>query len=124
VPPDRLREEVARHAGDETPEVRVISAASDVSPLEWLTNDEDSARREAEETAGAAAAAVGGEAAIVDAGAGSTDPVEAIEDALREWPADEVLLVTPPDEDANWLEAGAGSEARERIGVPVTHVTV
>jgi hypothetical protein len=122
VPPDRVRDEVARHTGEESPEVRIVSAASDVSRLEWLANDEDAARREAEDTAGSAAAAVGGEAEVVDAGAGSTDPVEAIEDALREWPADEVLLVTPPDHDANWLETGAGAEARTRIGVPVTHV--
>jgi hypothetical protein len=121
---DRFRDEVARHASATDAQVRVVSAASDVSRLDWLANDEDSARAEADETARAVADAVRGEAEVVDAGVGDTNPVRAIEDALREWPADEVLLVTPPDEDANWIETGAGAEARERFGVPVTHVTV
>ncbi len=121
---ERLREEVSRAAGGEDAEVRIVSPASDVSRLEWLANDEDSARREADDKAAEAAAAVAPEASVVDAGVGDSDPVKAIEDALREWPADEVLVLTPEGEDANWLETGAGEEAQERFGVPVRHVTV
>ena len=50
--------------------------------------------------------------------------MQAVEDALREWPADEVLVVTPPDEKATWLEEGAGEEARRRFGVPVVELTL
>ena len=53
-----------------------------------------------------------------------TDPVQAIEDALRTFPADEVLVVTRPDDDASWLEEDSAQEARERFGVPVTRLTV
>ena len=55
---------------------------------------------------------------------GDTDPVQAIEDALRTFPADEVLVVTRPDDDASWLEQDSAQEARERFGVPVTRLTV
>ena len=71
---------------------------------------------------GAAKQAVEPEAQEVEAGVGDTDPVQAIEDALREFPADEVIVVTRPGDEASWLEAGAGEEAKRRFRVPVTHL--
>jgi hypothetical protein len=118
VPGDRLGAELgARSEGDV--EVRVVSPASDVSRLEWLANDEDEARSEAERKAVETARSA--DANVVDAGVGDPDPLKAIEDALREWPADEVVVVTPPEDEANWLEADA-RKARERFAVPVTHL--
>ena len=64
------------------------------------------------------------EAGAVDSEVGDTDPVQAIEDALRTFPADELLLVTRPDDDAGWLEEGAAAEAFERFSLPVTHLVV
>ena len=55
---------------------------------------------------------------------GDSDPVKAIEDALREFPADEVLVITHPDEDASWLEAGSGKTAQTRFALPIRLVTV
>jgi hypothetical protein len=49
--------------------------------------------------------------------------VQAIEDALRQFPAEEVIVVTPDDE-AGWLEQDSAEEASERFGVPVTHLVV
>jgi len=64
------------------------------------------------------------EAASTETEVGDTDPVQAIEDALRTFPADEVLVVTRPDDDASWLEQDSAEEARERFGVPLTRLTV
>jgi hypothetical protein len=121
---DALRARVREQAGDEAAEVRVVAPAADVSPLEWLASDEDEARDEAAETAEESARAVAGEARVAEAGVGDTDPVQAIEDALREFPADEVIVVTRAGEEAGWLERGAAGEARERFGVPVSHLVV
>jgi hypothetical protein len=118
VPGDRLRAELGAR-GDGDVEVRVISPASDVSRLEWLANDEDDARAEAERKAEQTARSA--DARVVDAGVGDPDPLKAIEDALREWPADEVVVITPPEDEANWLESDA-DEARERFGAPITHL--
>ena len=118
VPGDRLRAELGSR-GDGDVEVRVISPASDVSRLQWLANDEDDARAEAERKAEQTARSA--EARVVDAGVGDPDPLKAIEDALREWPADEVVVITPPEDEANWLESDA-DEARERFGAPITHL--
>jgi hypothetical protein len=118
-----LRDAVREHAGDEA-EIRVVAPASDVSPLQWLASDEDEAREKAAGVASEAAESVEPEAARTEAEVGDTDPVQAIEDALRTFPADEVLLVTRPDDDASWLEEDSAQEARERFGVPVTRLTV
>jgi hypothetical protein len=116
-----LRDTVRAHAGDNA-EVRVVATASDLSPLQWLANDEDRARTKAAGVAREAARAVGPEAKRTEARVGDSDPVQAIEDALRTFPADEVVVVTQPGEDASWLEQDSAEEARERFGVPVTHL--
>lgn len=119
-----LREKLRERSGGEDAEVRIVASAADVSPLEWLANDEDDARADAERVAEDAARATEGEATTVEAGVGDSDPVKAIEDALREFAADEVVVVTRPGEDANWLERDTGAQADERFGVPVTHLAV
>jgi len=118
---DAVRERVLQHAGDGDAEVRIVAPAADVSPLQWLANDEDAARAEADEAASRVAAAVSGEARV-ETEVGDSDPVKAIEDALRTFPADEVIVVTPAGEKANWLEADAGADAADRFDVPVTAI--
>ncbi len=54
----------------------------------------------------------------VEARVGDVDPLQAIEDALRMFPADEVIVLTAPDEEATWLEAGLGEKAQERFWFP------
>jgi GABA permease len=53
---------------------------------------------------------------------GARDPIRAADDALREFPADEVVFATHSGADANWLEQGVVEAARSRYDVPVTHV--
>jgi hypothetical protein len=118
---EAVRERVLQHAGGGEAELRVVAPAADVSPLQWLANDEDAARAEAGEAASRMASAVGGEARV-ETEVGDSDPVKAIEDALRTFPADEVIVVTPAGEKANWLEADAGRDAAERFNVPVTAI--
>ena len=114
---EAVRSRVLEHAGGEA-ELRVVAPAADVSPLQWLANDEDAARAEAAEAASRMADAVGGAETEV----GDSDPVKAIEDALRTFPADEVIVVTPAGEKANWLEEDAGRDAADRFSVPVTTI--
>jgi hypothetical protein len=55
---------------------------------------------------------------------GDSDPNIAIEDALRTFPADEIIISTHPPERSHWLERGVVESAREDIELPVTHVVV
>ena len=118
-----LRERVREHAGTEDADVRVVAPAADVSRLEWLATDEDDAREEAADLAERSARAVAPEA-DVEAEVGDVDPVQAIEDALREFPADELIVVTHAESEAGWLEKDEGAEALERFDLPVTRLVV
>ncbi len=110
---------VRAHAGADA-EVYVVAPASKISWIDRLTNAEDDARSDAAERAEAASEEAPSEQA--EAHVGDVDPLQAIEDALREFPADEIVLMTAPDEDASWLEVGLGPEARKRFSLPVTHL--
>jgi hypothetical protein len=123
VEASELRECLRGHAGSDA-DVRVVAPASDLSPLQWLANDEDEARGEAAEIAGETERAARPEAARVETEIGDSDPVQAIEDALRRFPAEEILVVTRRGEEANWLEEDAAEAASERFGVPVTQLVV
>jgi hypothetical protein len=121
VPAADLQASVRAHAGEDA-EVLVVVPASRISPLDWLTNDEDDARADAAERADELAEAA--PTADVESRVGDSDPVKAIEDALRTFPADELIVVTLPDEDAGWLEEGSAETALEVFSLPVTHLVV
>jgi GABA permease len=55
---------------------------------------------------------------------GESDPNLAIEDALRVFPADEIVLSTHPPERSHWLERNVVERARQEIDLPITHVVV
>jgi GABA permease len=55
---------------------------------------------------------------------GDSDPNMAIEDALRVFSADEIVISTHPPERSRWLEHGVVDRARERIDLPISHVVV
>jgi hypothetical protein len=56
---------------------------------------------------------------------GDADPLQALEDALATYPADEIVLFTHPGGDRNWQEEGLVDAAKERFGsTPVRHVVV
>lgn len=69
-----------------------VVAPRRVSTLQWLASDEDEARTEAEVRALEAEWTLSDEAEA-EGEAGDVDPVQAVADALRTFPADEILLV-------------------------------
>ena len=121
VSDDALRDLVRTRAGDDA-ETLVVAPASDISRLGWLTNAEDDARAAASTLAATTAAAA--PSANVEASVGDSDPMKAIEDALRTFSADEILVVTRPDDQAGWLEEGSAEAAAARFRLPITHATI
>ncbi len=94
------------------------------SPLRHWVSDEDAARAAAEKRLEASLAKL--HAAGIDARGeiGDGDPLQAIEDAVRTFRPDEVIISTHPEGRSHWLERGVVSRTRERFDVPVTHVVV
>jgi len=94
VPASALKLAVRDHVDPEA-EVRLVSSPS-LSFLEWVTNDEDEARTEAEELAAEGGRALDGPGPV-ELELGDADPVQAVKDALQTFPADEILLVSPSE---------------------------
>ena len=114
-----VRDRVRAHAGADA-ELLVVAPASKVSKLEWLTNADDDARAEA--AARVEDVAESAPAEEIETRVGDSDPIQAIEDALRDFRAEELILITRPGDDAYWLEEGSGREATKRFSLPVTHL--
>lgn len=55
---------------------------------------------------------------------GAHDPLQAADEALREFPADELVLALARDQGTAWLEEGVVETARERYSVPVRSLTL
>jgi GABA permease len=94
------------------------------SPLRQWASDVDGARDDAQARLDTSLAAM--RAAGVDASGevGDGDPIQAIEDSLRTFRPDELVIATHPPGKSHWLERGVVEKARERFALPVTHVTV
>jgi GABA permease len=94
------------------------------SRLKTWTSDSDAAREAAQarlDTTLRRLSEVGIEA---EGEVGDLDPLVAIEDAVRTFHPDEIVISTHPAGKSNWLERGVVSAARERFDVNVTHVVV
>ena len=116
-----LREEIKRRSEGYHEQVLVVCPALN-APLKHWVSDEDAARGAAQERIEASLARLA-EAGIDARGeVGDGDPLQAIEDALRTFGADEVIISTHPEGRSHWLERGVVTGARERFTVPITHV--
>ncbi|MCP9484575.1 MAG: universal stress protein [Gaiellaceae bacterium MAG52_C11] len=104
-------------------QVLVVTPALN-SPLRHWASDEDGARVDAQERLDASLARLAREGIEARGEVGDGDPLQAIEDALRTFGADEIVISTHPEGRSNWLERNVVGEAGARFDVPITHVVV
>jgi hypothetical protein len=118
---ETLRREVcARAAGCES-DVLVVAPALN-TPIRHWTDEEDAARANARARLGEELAVLAGLGVRARGEIGADDPLQAIDDALRTFPADEIVISTHEHERSNWLEEDVVERARAAYGMPVTHV--
>jgi hypothetical protein len=118
-----LRGKVVERATAADADVLVVCPALN-SPLRHWTSDEDHARGLAQERLEASLAALADEGVEAQGEVGDADPLQAMEDALRLFGADEIVISTHPPGRSNWLEKDVIEHARERFDLPITHVVV
>lgn len=94
------------------------------SRLKTWTSDEDPARAAAQERLDATLSRLASVGIEARGSVGDVDPLVAIEDAVRLFRPDEIVVSTHPEGRSNWLERGVVASVRERFDVPVTHVVV
>jgi len=118
-----LREMIRERSEGVRAEILVVTPALN-SPLRHWASDEDDARAAAQDRLDASLARLASVGLRARGEVGDGDPLQAMEDALRTFGADEIILSTHPEGRSHWLERGVVTKARERFAVPITHVVV
>ena len=119
-----LLEEIANRCRGRQCEVMLVSPALVGSRAAHWASDVDEGMDLARERMARSVSALKEVGVEVRAEVGDPDPNMAIEDALRVFPADEILISTHPPDRSRWLEHGVVDKAREQIDLPITHVVV
>lgn len=113
-----------RRRGVEGCELRIVAPIV-VSRAHYLASDVDTELEEAHQRLAAALAWAQAEGFHASGKVGDPNAaLDAIEDELRQFPADEVLICTYPPTRSNWLETGIVKRLREELDICVTHVIV
>jgi hypothetical protein len=120
---DALFAVIAERSEGVDEEVLVVCPALN-SPLRTWVSDEDRARAAAQERLDATLARFAAAGIVARGEIGDGDPLQAMDDALRTFGADEIVISTHPEGRSNWLERGVVAGARERFPVPIRHVIV
>ncbi len=105
-------------------QVMVIAPALHEHRLQFWLSDADDAiaqaddvRRETVENLGQSGVAASGDT-------GEGDPLEAIDDALKSFPADRIVLFTHPEGERRYREDVDAAEIGRRHGLPVDQASV
>jgi GABA permease len=119
---EELKQEILRR-GERRPELRIVAPVL-CSRSHYLTSDIDAEHHEAERRLDETLRWAHDQGFEAVGMVGDVSPLIAIEDALRRFGADELIISTHIPERSHWLEAGVVDRARSELDIPVTHVTV
>jgi len=119
-----LHATVLAHAARGGPaQVLVVAPALNSRVRHWLSDD-GAARRNAIERVTDCVEQLRGAGVAAEGVIGDPDPLLAIDDALRTFPATELIVSTHPEGRSNWLARDLVTRVRRRLDLPVTHVVV
>lgn len=119
-----LLEEIGNRCRGAKCEVMLVSPALVGSRAERWASDIDEGLDLARERMARSVTALRGIGVEVRAEVGDPDPNMAIEDALRSFPADEIIISTLPPRQSRWLEHEVVERTRREVALPMTHVVV
>lgn len=118
-----LLSEIRERAGGRRARVLVVCPALN-SPIRHWASDEDGARAAAQTRLEESVRSMRSTGLEVEGEVGDGDPIQAIEDAVRTFRPDELIISTHPPGRSHWLERGVVEKARERFDIRLTHVVV
>ncbi|HMJ72465.1 MAG TPA: hypothetical protein VK471_03755 [Solirubrobacterales bacterium] len=119
-----LLEEIRQRCRSRDCEILVVTPALARSRASHWASDIDEAMELARQRMELSLIAINGLGLRARGEIGDSDPNVAIEDALRVFPADEIVISTHPPDRSRWLENGVVERARNEIDLPITHVVV
>ncbi|HEX6228895.1 MAG TPA: hypothetical protein VFZ41_05465 [Solirubrobacterales bacterium] len=121
---EALLEEIRNRCRGRDSEILVLTPALTASRAEHWASDVDEAIEQARQRMELSLIEIERLGLRAKGEIGDSDPNVAIEDALRVFPADEIVISTHPPERSRWLERGVVERAREEIDLPISHVVV
>jgi hypothetical protein len=120
-----LLEEIKKRCQGRRSEILVVVPALTSTPLEHWASDVDAALAEARQRLEDSLRAMQSAGLVARGEVGDHhEPNAALEDALRYFAADEVIISTHPPDKSRWLERGVVDRARSEVPLPITHVVV
>jgi len=119
-----LLEEIRNRCRGRSSEIMVVTPALTASRAEHWASDVDEAIELARQRMELSLIEIDRLGLKAKGEIGDSDPNVAIEDALRVFTADEIVISTHPPERSRWLERGVVERAREEIDLPISHVVV
>jgi hypothetical protein len=90
------------------------------SRLDWITSDTDRARLQADQRLSAVLGQLGELGVEAEGAVGSDEPLEALEDAIRRFEPNHLLIAIRLASRAGWQEKGLLEDIQERFGLPMT----
>jgi GABA permease len=120
----KLLDEIRGRCGEGKCEVRVVTPVQPSSRTAHLAGDIDEAIVLARQRMELSVIEIEQQGIRAKGEVGEAEPNVALEDALRSFPADEIIISTHPEHRSVWLEKGVVERAREEIDLPITHVVV
>lgn len=114
---------VRDHVGKAPIEALVIAPAHGSAATQWYV-DEAAARADATRRLRASVACL--ERGDIHAGGrlADPDPVQAIADALHDFSADEILIITAPQRPSTWFHQNVIDRARRSFEQPIEHLVL
>ena len=97
----------------------VVAPALHESALRFWLSDADEAIAKAESVSDETVDRLGKAGIAAHGDTGESDPLEALEDTLRDFRADRIVIFTRPESDQRYREDVSPDEVERRFGIPV-----
>jgi hypothetical protein len=120
VTADQLRAALPADSDPQDAEVMVVAPALHKNALRFWVSDADEAITKADDVSHQSVEQLGADGVSASGDTGEGDPEEAIEDALKTFPADRILIFAHPDSEQRYKEDVDPDELQRRFGIPVT----
>lgn len=104
-------------------EALILAPAHGSAATQWYI-DEDAARADATQRLRGCISCLARAGIPAEGRLADPDPISAIADALHDFPAREILMVTAPQRPSTWLHRSVIDRARRSFRQPVTHLVV
>lgn len=119
VAAEQLRDALTGADLSEGTEVLVVAPALHESALRFWLSDADEAIAKAESVSDETVDRLGKAGIAAHGDTGESDPLAALEDALRDFRADRIVIFTRPESDQRYREDVSPDEVERRFGIPV-----